>query len=88
MKLDSKSPECRKFLVKLMDQLETVSVNGSRSEARLCVSQVMNLLFVVWFNMSPGEESDRTFIVYMFHCRPTRRPKFGSPTCPVSCEQV
>uniref|UniRef100_A0A0E9SFN4 Uncharacterized protein n=1 Tax=Anguilla anguilla TaxID=7936 RepID=A0A0E9SFN4_ANGAN len=23
MKLDSKSPECRKFLVKLMDQLET-----------------------------------------------------------------
>lgn len=25
MKLDSKTPECRKFLVKLMDQLETVS---------------------------------------------------------------
>lgn len=24
MKLDSKTPECRKFLVKLMDQLETV----------------------------------------------------------------
>lgn len=24
MKLDSKSPECRKFLVKLMDQLESV----------------------------------------------------------------
>lgn len=25
MKLDSKTPECRKFLVKLMDQLESVS---------------------------------------------------------------
>lgn len=25
MKLDSKSPECRKFLIKLMDQLEGVS---------------------------------------------------------------
>lgn len=25
MKIDSKSPECRKFLSKLMDQLETVS---------------------------------------------------------------
>ncbi|XP_007564876.1 vacuolar protein sorting-associated protein VTA1 homolog [Poecilia formosa] len=26
MKLDSKTPECRKFLMKLMDQLETVSL--------------------------------------------------------------
>ncbi|MEQ2166106.1 hypothetical protein GOODEAATRI_024272, partial [Goodea atripinnis] len=25
MKLDSKTPDCRKFLIKLMDQLETVS---------------------------------------------------------------
>lgn len=25
MKIDSKTPECRKFLSKLMDQLETVS---------------------------------------------------------------
>lgn len=31
MKLDSKTPECRKFLVKLMDQLESVS--GSRAQA-------------------------------------------------------
>lgn len=30
MKLDSKTPECRKFLVKLMDQLESVS--GRRAE--------------------------------------------------------
>lgn len=25
MKIDSKTPECRKFLLKLMDQLEAVS---------------------------------------------------------------
>lgn len=31
MKLDSKTPECRKFLVKLMDQLETVSLTSSTS---------------------------------------------------------
>ena len=29
MKLDSKTPECRKFLVRLMDQLESVSGRGS-----------------------------------------------------------
>ena len=31
MKLDSKTPECRKFLVKLMDQLETVRLTYSTS---------------------------------------------------------
>lgn len=33
MKLDSRSPECRKFLVRLMDQLESVS--GSRASGSL-----------------------------------------------------
>lgn len=31
MKLDSKTPECRKFLVKLMDQLESVSGSGAKA---------------------------------------------------------
>uniref|UniRef100_W5LWC0 Vesicle (multivesicular body) trafficking 1 n=2 Tax=Lepisosteus oculatus TaxID=7918 RepID=W5LWC0_LEPOC len=33
MKLDSKTPECRKFLVKLMDQLETMKKELSDSES-------------------------------------------------------
>ncbi|XP_064196218.1 vacuolar protein sorting-associated protein VTA1 homolog [Anguilla rostrata] len=33
MKLDSKSPECRKFLVKLMDQLETMKKELSDNES-------------------------------------------------------
>lgn len=31
MKLDSKTPECRRFLVKLMDQLESVSGSGAEA---------------------------------------------------------
>lgn len=38
MKLDSKTPECRKFLIKLMDQLESVSpaLRNLFSQSRLC----------------------------------------------------
>lgn len=38
MKLDSKTPECRKFLIKLMDQLESVSpaLRDLFSQSRLC----------------------------------------------------
>ncbi|CDQ64635.1 unnamed protein product [Oncorhynchus mykiss] len=33
MKLDSKTPECRKFLVKLMDQLETMKMELTDSDS-------------------------------------------------------
>ncbi|KAG9465585.1 hypothetical protein GDO78_018056 [Eleutherodactylus coqui] len=35
MKIDSKSPECRKFLSKLMDQLETLGADGAEKSVFL-----------------------------------------------------
>lgn len=54
MKIDSKTPECRKFLVKLMDQLEIVSINlkphSSNSQPPWCCTKrfkALNSLFYI-----------------------------------------
>lgn len=46
MKLDSRSPECRKFLVRLMDQLESVS--GSRASGSLEAFRGFTLSLFLW----------------------------------------
>lgn len=52
MKLDSKTPECRKFLVKLMDQLESVS--GSRAQAVFLFTSIFSLSLKTfrWFALT------------------------------------
>lgn len=49
MKLDSKTPECRKFLVKLMDQLETVSPVPVRADPRREQRWVVRAVRRRWF---------------------------------------
>ncbi|XP_034622771.1 vacuolar protein sorting-associated protein VTA1 homolog [Trachemys scripta elegans] len=53
MKLDSKTPECRKFLSKLMDQLETKHdkvLLYCKSPDRCFVDKVLNFLIFLLFN--------------------------------------
>lgn len=65
MKLDSKTPECRKFLVKLMDQLESVS--GSGAEAVFCSTTTLCLTFR-WFTLRQNAGLLACFVASSHFC--------------------